>query len=955
MRKRWRYVWISLLVIGICSLHPVSAATLPGFLGQRWVENAQQPLLDPPQLLSPIAQLPDQPLDPAKGLYESGQFAAALTQLHQSLQLYQNQGDRLRQGLTLSNLALVYQQLGQWTEANQSIAESLRLLDLELLNRELPPALLASLRQVRAQALMIQGRLQLAIGQAEPALTSWEQATAAYEQLGDQIGIWQSRLNQTQALQALGFYRRAIEQLTALSQDSLEPPPSLVKAALLRSLGDALQVTGDLDQARQALAQALQVLTAVSSPNSPASAPPSGLPGLPDLPGLPGLSEAMAATHLSLANLNRLEAISQLSLSTLSPEAAIQVLKKTQPSRTLAEAALQQRQTIAALRFFQQMETAIQFCQRAQQEAIEPTTKIQVQLNQLNLLVELQRWQAAAPMMASLRSQLETVPASHTRIEQQINLALSWGKWAQAQTLTRSAAPATSPDARTQLLITAIQQAEGLGDFRMQSFGLGSLGAGYEQTQNWAAAKSATQQALMIAQSIQAADLSYRWQWQLGRLLLQQGNRADAIVAYREAVQSLQTLRNDLVAINRDVQFSFQAQIEPLYRELVALLLSTDGGAPPAAERLVQARTVISGLQIAELDNFFREACLEPNIEIDQVIDQANVPAAVFYTIMLPDRLEVILKLPEQDLLHYTTRISQTEVEAAVDEFLAEVKRPYPSARLRVLSQQIYDWLIRPADGALSQQPVETLVFLLDASLRNLPISALHDGEQFLIQKYGIALAPGLQLTDPQPLQKRRFKVLVAGLSEGRANFAPLNFVRAEIADIESELPSKVLLNQSFTPENLQQQLDGTAFSVVHIATHGQFSSNATETFILAWDRPIRVLELSNLLRTETLDRPNPIELLVLSACRTAVGDRRATLGMAGVAVRAGARSTIASLWNLDDDSGAALMNEFYQALVQVPLSKAEALRQAQLSLLENPRYAAPRFWAPYVLLGNWL
>jgi CHAT domain-containing protein len=95
--------------------------------------------------------------------------------------------------------------------------------------------------------------------------------------------------------------------------------------------------------------------------------------------------------------------------------------------------------------------------------------------------------------------------------------------------------------------------------------------------------------------------------------------------------------------------------------------------------------------------------------------------------------------------------------------------------------------------------------------------------------------------------------------------------------------------------------------------------------------------------------------LLVLSACRTAAGDRRAALGLAGVAVRAGARSTIASLWSLDDDSGAAMMQAFYQELQQPQMSKAEALRRAQRSLLADPRYAAPRFWAPYVLLGNWL
>lgn len=97
------------------------------------------------------------------------------------------------------------------------------------------------------------------------------------------------------------------------------------------------------------------------------------------------------------------------------------------------------------------------------------------------------------------------------------------------------------------------------------------------------------------------------------------------------------------------------------------------------------------------------------------------------------------------------------------------------------------------------------------------------------------------------------------------------------------------------------------------------------------------------------------IELLVLSACQTAAGDERAGLGIAGVAFQAGARSTIASLWNLDDESTSVLMNEFYQELANKKLTKAEALRHAQLALLQNPKYKRPMFWAPYILLGNWL
>jgi CHAT domain-containing protein len=232
-------------------------------------------------------------------------------------------------------------------------------------------------------------------------------------------------------------------------------------------------------------------------------------------------------------------------------------------------------------------------------------------------------------------------------------------------------------------------------------------------------------------------------------------------------------------------------------------------------------------------------------------------------------------------------------------------------------------------------------------------MAVLYDGKQYLVEKYSIALTPGLQLVDPRPLPQRQLKALTAGLSESRRNFAPLEFVESELEQIQSEIPSDVLLNQQFTSTTLDNKINSSPVPVVHLATHGQFSSQAEETFILAWDKPINVNELDQLLRTIEQSQSGTLELLVLSACETAAGDKRAALGLAGVAVRAGARSTLASLWLVDDESTALLMSHFYQEL-KTGVSKAEALRRAQLVLLQG-KYQHPRLWAAFVLLGNWL
>jgi CHAT domain-containing protein len=439
-------------------------------------------------------------------------------------------------------------------------------------------------------------------------------------------------------------------------------------------------------------------------------------------------------------------------------------------------------------------------------------------------------------------------------------------------------------------------------------------------------------------------------------LLKLQGKPEEAIAAYSQAIDTLQTLRSDLVAINRDVQFSFREEVEPVYRQLVDLLMEPQGGIEPGQKNLTRAREVIELLQVAELDNFFREACLDAQFALDQVVDQEKLPSAILYPIILPDRLEVILKLPQQqNLLHYTTYVSQQEVETTLDAMRRQLTVPYSFRSLQATSQKVYDWLIRPAEAKLSSDTIDTLVFVLDGSLRNIPMGSLYDGQHYLVEKYGIALAPGLKLFSPRRLEQQHLNVLIAGLSEARHGFTPLNYVNEEVETIKAEVPSVVLLNQAFTESAFQSEINTYPFPVVHIATHGQFSSNAEQTFILAWDNPIDVNKLNDLLRTREEDRPEAIELLVLSACQTATGDRRAALGLAGVAVRAGARSTLASLWSLDDESGAVFMSEFYRELAAGAVTKAQALRQAQLKLLADSQYRHPRYWAPYVLLGNWL
>ncbi|MGD1913428.1 MAG: CHAT domain-containing protein [Rivularia sp. (in: cyanobacteria)] len=817
---------------------------------------------------------PSKLVEAGKKYYQAGEFARAVAKWQQAQQIFNSTGDILNQSVMLSNLALAYQKLGNWQQANRVIEDSLNLLN----NLDTPQA-----TSLQASALNIQGSLLLSQGKTQQALDIWVKAGEIYETLENNNGYIRSLINQSQALKALGLYRKARATLEQVNQSLQKQPPSLLKAATLLNFGDTLRLLGDLQKSQEVLEQSLAIAKKLDS------------------------QSGIASALLSLGN-------------------------NARDNQTPQE--------------------ALKYYQRAIVASTSPIQKIEGQLNQLRLLVDMEKWQQAWELVAIIQPQLQSLPPSRKAVYTKVNFVQSLAKIKDENWLNQYSA---------KILALAVREAEEIGDLRSQSYALGYLGELYEKTQQLSEAQKLTQEALILAQTTNASDIAYRWQWQLGRLLKKQNKIDKAISAYDEAVNTLDLIRNDLVASNVNLQFSFRESVEPVYRELVALLLQPQlsGKSKSVKEtgivtqsNLQKARKVIESLQLAELDNYFREACLTNNAtQIDQIDDQA----AIIYPIILPDRLEVILSLPNQTLRHYTRSLSQKELETSIKKMRRSFRRTSSKKERFAIAQKFYNLLIKPAEAELESNGIKTLAFVLDGSMKNLPMAALYDGQQYLIEKYNLALTPGLKLFAPKPLENKELKVLVGGLSESRQGFMSLPGVKTEINQIQSEISSEVLFNQTFTTEALAKQIGNTPFPVVHLATHGQFSSSAQDTFVLTWDNRIDVKQLGTLLQQREEYSKNPIELLVLSACQTAQGDKRAALGIAGVAVRSGARSTLASLWPVDDNSTSTFMVEFYKELTKPNISKAEALRQAQITLLKQRGFRHPFYWAPFVLVGNWL
>jgi len=832
----------------------------------------------------------------ARALYKEQQFSRAISLWQAIAQRYAEQSDKLSQASALSNLALSYQSLGQWTNAQEALSESLNII------AELPDT--PATQPVLAQALMTAGSLYLETGEIERALETWQRAASIYDQIGDTFGKSRAQINQAQALRELGFYGRSLQQLQEVAADvenesplrAAEVQTTELKAVALRRLGNALRLSGQLVQAESVLTQSLVAAEQLDNP---------------------------AEISAALLSLGRV-ALGRENFSA------------------------------AEARYEQALETVTH-------SRLENSLAIPIQLAQLSLYIESENWAAAAVVWPLIQAQfLQTAP-SRTNIYHRINWAdslLQFFRTARATTENQSLAE-KRPDIEqiAQQLQQAIEQAREIEDTRAEAYGLGLLGQVYEQTQQWSEAIQLTQRALILSDQIQATDILYQWQWQLGKLWNHPNNPErsvdSAIASYAQAVETLSQLRGDLAAA--DAQFSFEKKVEPVYREMIALLLQTDTQAANYSQNIARAQTVIEDLRIAELDNFFKEACADV-----QPVDATQIDpnAAIVYTVVLKDRLSIILNLPNQPPQHIAIAISERDVSELATKLRQDLvirsRRNYFTT-----AKQAYDLLIAPIRTALDGSGVDTIVYVPDGPLRAVPLAALYDGDRFLIEDYAVGLTPSLALMNPNqwlaqgPLHRQR--TLIAGLTESRAGFSSLPYVEKEIRSIAQTISNnKVLLNEDFTQDALAKRLKNKAHPIVHIATHGKFGATPEETYLLTWDGQINVREIDQMLQANLGNREG-IELLMLSACESASTDPKAGLGLAGVAIKAGANSTIGTIWSIDDEAAAHFVDIFYQELTQPNATRASTLRKAQIALLKDPQYQHPIYWAAYVMLGSWL
>ncbi|NEQ36450.1 MAG: CHAT domain-containing protein [Okeania sp. SIO3I5] len=366
---------------------------------------------------------------------------------------------------------------------------------------------------------------------------------------------------------------------------------------------------------------------------------------------------------------------------------------------------------------------------------------------------------------------------------------------------------------------------------------------------------------------------------------------------------------------------------------------------------------------------------------LTDIASQTGNNSAIIYVTAYPDEIQLVLYTPDSEpILKTVPAVNREELMKVVLKFRANITNPARRQTNSYLppAQQLYDWLIAPMSAELEAANIDTLLFSMDEGLRALPVAALHDGEQFLIEKYSLSLIPSVSLMDTnyRPLQETRV------LAMGASNFKELNplpAVPVELETISQKLwEGSKFINEEFTYNNLLSERQNYPYPIIHLATHAEFKpGRANNSYIQLWGS--EQLQLDQI-RELGWDEP-AVELLVLSACRTAVGDKNAELGFAGLAVAAGVKSALASIWYVSDEGTLGLMTEFYVHLNNAKI-KAEALRQAQLAMLrgevvieegelrgtgirgavvlpqalgkvENQNLSHPYYWSGFMMIGS--
>lgn len=424
------------------------------------------------------------------------------------------------------------------------------------------------------------------------------------------------------------------------------------------------------------------------------------------------------------------------------------------------------------------------------------------------------------------------------------------------------------------------------------------------------------------------------------------------------AVERVEEIRSDLARSQRISDFgrSFRERAGLPYLLLADLYLSQEDASEADFNR---AREAIEGFKSWELEDFYRDDCVNLTLKNQRDLSDLNDPSiGVLYVIPLPDRTEILLG-SMKGTRRWRSELDAESIYRLARVFRHQLEADYGTPRFGETSRKLFDELIGPGLKGMKEDGLSHLVFVPDGPLGNIPLGAFCDPAtgRYLIEDFSISISPGLRLTSGEAGFGEVPVGVVAGCSDFEVPFFDLPGVRKEVSDLAGMYGSDLkLIDEGFKVAALRQVMLEREVSVVHIATHGEFNGAAEGTYLLAsGNEKLSLDDLELMIRPKKF-RGRALDLLCLSACRTAAGDDQAALGFAGSAVKSGSRSVVATLWYIDDGASSEIVTAFHRGYLDGK-SKAEALQLAQVNYLraqgvDGNRH--PHFWAPFVLIGEW-
>jgi CHAT domain-containing protein len=332
----------------------------------------------------------------------------------------------------------------------------------------------------------------------------------------------------------------------------------------------------------------------------------------------------------------------------------------------------------------------------------------------------------------------------------------------------------------------------------------------------------------------------------------------------------------------------------------------------------------------------------------------------------------------------YVEEANRANIQKNAKEFRSQVT-DFENKSYIKSAKKLYEWIVKPLEMELKANKIDTVIFSMDNELRSIPIAALYDGKQFLIEKYSVGIIPSFSLTDTRYVSIANSNILAMGISQSTEDQEPLPSVPLEIETVSKQIwgsQNQTLLNEELTPEKIASLSYQKHFGIIHLATHGDFQAGKiSNSYIQFWNKKLNLDQLKKLSQKLNWNKDPKVEMLVLSACRTALGNSQAELGFSGLALQAGVKSVLGSLWYVSDQGSLALITKFYDQLKLSSL-RSESLRQAQLAMLKgevriadkylylspenrialppesanlgNINLSHPYYWSAFTMIGNW-